>query len=586
MFKTLWPYLHGYRKQLFWGPLLKFLEAIIETLLPFLIAQMIDLGINRGNRSFVINQTILMLVLVVLGVIFAFSCQYMSSVCSQGFGTNLRNAMARKIAFASEAEMQRFGQSSLLIRSTMDINQLQVAIAMLIRLVSRAPFLTLGSLVMGFVINARLALLMLAAVPVAGLALWLIMQATIRIYQLVQQRLDKVTALIKDNLAGSKVIRAFAKEEHERAFFAERNATLAKDSIKSGKVAALMNPVTALIFNTVIIFVLWRGGLLVEAGHLQQGEVVAFISYQTQLVHAMMVIAMLFTQFPKAFASGKRVAAVLADEQKSTETAKPMTQSATETSTILAAEQLSFTYPGSQATALEGIHFNLRKGETLGVIGPTGSGKSTLAALILHFYDAQEGRLLFNGMDLRDLPLAELRKRIAYVPQKSALLAGTVRSNLLLGQEMKADAAEDERLWEALRIAQADSFVAEKEGGLDALVERGGANFSGGQKQRLSLARALLKDFDLLILDDATSALDFLTEYRFRKALAARVAGKSLLFISQRVHVVKNAQQILVLDDGKQAALGSHEQLMQSSELYREIASSQLEKEAEHGSDF
>lgn len=584
MFKTLWPYLRGYKKELILGPLFKLSEAVIETLLPFLIARLIDLGINAGNRGFIINQTLWMLLLVVFAVIFAFSCQYMSSVCSQGFGTNLRTAIVKKISHASQEDTQHFGQSSLLVRSTLDINQLQLAIAMTIRLVSRAPFLTVGSLIMGLIINTRLALLMLAAIPVAAYALWLIMQATVRVYRVVQLRLDKVTGLIRDNLSGSKVIRAFAREGHERRFFAAKNLDLTRENIRSGKIAALMNPVTSLIFNGVIVLVLWRGGLLVNVGQLTQGEVFAFIGYQTQLVNAMMVVAMLFMQFPKAFTAGKRVAEVLAYEA---EEPQAVVADPYETSeALLDVKDLAFTYPGSHVSALEGISFSLKKGETLGVIGATGSGKSTLAALLLHFFRSDRGELHFDGRDIESLDEHELRQRIAYVPQKASLLAGTIRSNLLLGQAARSGNYSDERLWAALRLAQAEDFVAEKEGGLDAVVERGGVNFSGGQKQRLSLARAVLHDFDLLILDDATSGLDYLTDYKFRKALAPLVKEKAVVFISQRVHVVKNAARILVLDDGKQMALGTHRELLKTSELYREIASSQLEREVRNGADL
>lgn len=595
MWKTLWPYLRPYKKELLLGPGSKLAEAVIETLLPLLIARMIDLGIARGDRVFILREALLMLVLIVVGAGFALVCQYMSSVCSQGFGTALRRALFGKITRYSQAQMSAYGGATLLNRATADVNQLQLGTAMVIRILSRAPFLCLGSLIAAFRLHPRLALILLAATPLAALLLALIMQATIRLFRQLQARLDKLIALLRDNLSGARVVRAYAREGSEEALFARKNADYTATAVRAAQVQALMSPVTALIFNACILLVLRRGADYYLLGELTRGELVAFVSYLTQLIMAMMVAATMCMQLARALASGRRVAQLLnepagegadappearPDERgraaAGTET-PPAARRGTREAPLLGLEVPAFSYPGSPNPALEGVAFSLRRGESLGVIGATGSGKTTLASLILAYYRPAQGGVLLDGLPVGAGRVRELRARCAYVPQKAALFTGTLRDNLLLGRAAEAGKIADEVLWEALRVAQAEDFVRAREGGLDAAVSRGGENFSGGQRQRLCIARALLRDFDLLILDDATSALDYLTELRFREALLPRLADKALIFISQRVHVVKEATRILLLDEGRQIGLAAHEALL-AVPLYREIAHSQLEE--------
>lgn len=594
MYRALWPYLKPYRRQLFWGPLFKLSEAVIELTIPYFLACMIDFGVRPQNPYMIRRYGLIMFLAVCVGVLAACACQYMASVCSQGFSTVLRRELFHRMRDFSQTELDHFGIPSLTNRLTADVVQLQTAVAMFMRLVSRAPFLCMGSLVAAFLINARLALVMLAAVLLASVLLYVLMRAAIRCYNLTQERLDIFSSRLRDRLSGLRVIRAFNRSAHEQAAGEAANAAYTQALVRGGLIGALMNPATSLLFNAAIVLVLLKGGILVDQGGMRQGELVAFVSYLNQIVIAMMVLANLAVLFPRAYSSARRVAEILSlkpvsrDGEKMAANAPPEAAAAGEMGPpaaswpLLRVEGLRFTYPNSPLPTLDGLTLSLRRGERLGVIGSTGSGKSTFAALLTGRYAPTEGEIDWEGRALAACPTAYIRERVALVSQEARLLSGTLRTNLLLGldpaRRAEAEADGDARIWRALETAQAADFVREK-GGLDSLVRRGGRNFSGGQRQRLTIARALLRPFDLLILDDETAALDYRTAARLRRAIEPYLEGKALIRISQRVHSLRDADQILVLDDGRVAGLGKHEHLLAACPVYQEICRSQLETE-------
>ena len=559
------------------GPFFKFVEAVFELFLPLLMAKLIDNGINKGDTAYIYKMGGLMLAMSVIGLISVFICQYSASIASQGFGTELRNALMRKINTFSHKEIDQFGTATLITRATNDINQMQLALAMLIRLVIRAPFLSIGSLIMAIYVSPKLALVFAVLLPLFCLILYFIMTKTIPLYKIVQTKVDRLTQVVSENLSGVRVIRAFARSKKEKQRAEDVSDELAKSYIRVANLSALMTPATSLIMNAGILIILYVGGFQVNTGSLMQGEVLALINYIMQMLLALIIVANLVVIFTKSAASAARINEVLDTDVSVVENESPTYLTAIENQTAIQFKNVSFKYAAASANALENIEFNLSKGQILGVTGPTGSGKSTLINLIPRFYDVTAGTLLINGTNVNEFDLQSLRRSIGYVPQNSSLFTGTIAENLRWG---KADATEAE-LQMALEIAQSADFVASLKDGLNSPVFEGGKNFSGGQRQRLTIARALVSQPDILILDDSLSALDYQTDLNLRRALASRLTNTTVVIVSQRISSIQTADQILVLNDGKLANSGTHKQLLAESDIYRQIYDSQSETETD-----
>ncbi|MGG5338019.1 ABC transporter ATP-binding protein/permease [Enterococcus pernyi] len=565
-------YAKDYRKQIILGPVFKFLEAVFELILPLLMASLIDNGLKMNNREVIINMGIWMIAMSVIGLICAIICQYYSSIASQGFGTELRNQLIKKINSFSHSELNHFGTDTLITRMTNDINQLQLALAMVIRLLIRAPFLSIGSVVMAFVIDWQVGLFFLALLPIFSIILYFIIRKTIPLYQKVQEKLDGLNETVSQNLSGVRVIRAFSRTNKEIETFDENTDVLAKNYLRVSNISALLSPATTLIMNVGIICLLTVGGVKVNIGSLQQGQVLALINYMNQMLLALIVVSNLVVIFTRAEASAQRVKEVLDTENTITDAETP-SEPVMDSETILQFKNVDFRYTPESGLSLQGINFILKRQTVLGIIGPTGSGKTTLTQLIPRFYDVSEGSVLFDEQDVRDWPLDTLRSRISQVPQTAVLFTGTIRENLQWG---KPDATDAE-CWEALAIAQAEDFVRQLPKGLDTRVMENGKNFSGGQKQRLTIARALIAKPALLILDDSLSALDYQTDLNLRQALQTSL-NTTVIIISQRIRSIQQAEHILVMDQGKIVAQGTHDTLLSQSSEYREIVASQEEE--------
>ncbi|WP_314067841.1 ABC transporter ATP-binding protein [uncultured Vagococcus sp.] len=570
---SLLKYTKKYRKEVILGPIFKFLEAVFELLLPMYMARLIDNGIAKNDPDYVIKTAVTMIIMSVVGLICVMICQYYASIASQGFGTELRNQLMKKINGLSHKELNDFGTATLITRMTSDINQLQLALAMLIRLVIRAPFLSIGSVVMAFYINPKMALIFVFSLPVFCLILFFMMKKTVPLYKKVQEKLDHLNQVVQENLSGVRVIRAFAQKDKERHKMADTSDDLAKAYTRVANISALLNPATTFIMNVSIVALLYFGGINVNTGAMGQGEVLALINYLIQMLLALIVVSNLVVIFTRASASAGRVNEVfhtdvsIHDQGQLALVPDSLNQ--------LNFQDVSFRYSDKSGLALENVSFSLEKGEMLGIIGPTGSGKSTLTQLIPRFYDASAGSVNVLGHDVKDYGLDDLRNKIGVVPQTSVLFTGTIRENLQWG---KPDAT-DEDCWQALRTSQSYEFVKDLKEQLDTPVMESGKNFSGGQRQRLTIARALIKKPAFLILDDSLSALDYQTDLELRQALQRDLADTSLIIVSQRVSSVQHAAKILVLEDGNQVGLGTHNHLMTHSEVYQEIVASQQEKE-------
>ena len=567
-------FLGQYKKHIILGPFFKWTEAVLELLVPLVMARIIDQGVSARDGGYVLWMGGLLVLIAAVSLGCALICQYYASIASQGVGTSLRREMFRKVNDLSHAELDAIGSHSLITRITNDVNQLQLAVAMLIRLVVRAPFLAIGAVVMAFTIDVQLSLIFVIAFPLIVLVLYLVMSRSVPFFQVMQKKLDRISLLTRENLEGARVIRAFSKQSAEQRRFEEASDDVADTAVRVGRLSALLNPLTMAIMNAAIIAILWFGGFQVDTGRLTQGEIVALVNYMNQILLALTVVANLVVIFTKASASAARVNEVLEMEPSvREEVSEPAALD--EAAPLLAFEDVSFSYPGSAEPALSGISLTLNRGETLGVIGGTGSGKSTFANLIPRFYDATSGRVLIGGRDVREFPFSQLRQIVSVVPQKAAVVSGTIADNLRWREEN----APDEALWAALKTAQAADFVEKLPLKLESRVEQGGKNFSGGQKQRLTIARALVGSPELLILDDSSSALDFATDAALRRALKQETAGITVVLISQRASTVRRADRILVLDDGRPAGLGTHEELLENCPVYREICLSQLSAE-------
>lgn len=567
-------FLASYKKQVVLGPIFKWLEAVMELIVPLVMASIIDVGVKNRDSGYVFRMGGLLLVIAAVSLGCALICQYFASIASQGVGTNLRKEMYRKINSFSHAELDRFGTHSLITRLTNDINQLQVAVAMLIRLVVRAPFLAIGAVVMAFLIDVKLSLIFVVVFPLIVGVLYFVMSRSVPFFKVMQKKLDRISLITRENLEGARVIRAFSKQTSELNRFTAASDDLADTSVRVGRLSALLNPLTYVIMNLGIVAILWFGGFGVDSGRLSQGEIIAFINYMTQILQALIVVADLVVVFTKASASAARVNEVLETEASVCEEASAPVE-LVKNAPALVFDDVTFGYAGAEEPSLLHISLSLQPGETLGVIGGTGSGKSTFVSLIPRFYDTNSGNVWVFGRDVREYPFLQLRRLVGMVPQKAAVVSGTIAQNLRWGNPE----ATDEELWSALETAQAKSFVEALPKQLETRVEQGGKNFSGGQKQRLTIARALAAKPEILILDDSSSALDFATDAALRKALRDNTRGMTVIMVSQRASTIRNADKILVLDDGKMAGLGTHEELFKDCAVYREICLSQLSAE-------
>jgi ATP-binding cassette subfamily B multidrug efflux pump len=567
-------FLKPYKKQVFLGPLFKLTEAVFELIVPLVMAKIIDVGIASGDTGYVWRMGGVMVLLGIVGLGCALVCQYFASVASQGFGTTVRNELFRHINTLSHAELDHFGTPSLVTRMTNDVNQLQYAVAMLIRLVVRAPFLAIGAVVMAMSIDLTLSIVVLAAVPLIALVLYLVMGRSVPLYRIIQKKLDKISLISRENLSGARVIRAFSKQKSEKQRFGTASDDLARTSVRVGKIAALLNPLTFAIMNVGIVCIVWFGGVRVDAGRLTQGEIIAFVNYMTQILLALVVVANLVITFTKAAASAVRVNEVF-DSKPSVDEPEHAQTPSLEAKERIRFDGVRFSYTGGEEAALEDINLQIPAGQTVGIIGGTGSGKSTLVNLIPRFYDATGGAVMVDGVNVKELSLFDLRDKIGVVPQRAVLFSGTIAENL----RWRRPRAGEAELWRALEIAQAADFVRALPAGLEAPVEQGGRNFSGGQRQRLTIARALVGNPEILILDDSASALDFATDAALRAALRRETQDTTVIIVSQRASTIRHADQIVVLDDGRAVGVGVHEKLMEHCAVYREICLSQLSRE-------
>ena len=570
--RKLVKYLKNYKLNLTLGPLAKLTEAIFELIVPLVMSDIIDNGIDGdGGLEYVLSHGAIMVALGVLGLACALTCQYLAAKCSQGFGTELRNDLFRHINTLSFKELDRFGTPSIVNRLSSDVNQLQYMVAMLIRLVIRAPFLVIGAAVMAMMINLKLSLIFIAAAPLIAVVLYFIMSRSIPLYKNVQQKLDKVAQITRENLSGVRVVRAFSEQEYEKDRFDKSADELTRGAIVVGRISALLNPATFVIINAAIIAILWFGGGLVNTGEMTQGEVFAFVNYMTQISLALVVVAQLVVTVTKAIASGTRVIELLDATPSITDDGNTEVDTSVDAPAVKF-DHVSFGYNEGKYT-LTDLTLTVPRGASVGVIGGTGSGKSTLVNLLARFYDVSEGSVELFGTDVKKYPLKQLRRTVAYVPQNTMLFSGTIRSNLLMGGRD----ADDETLWKCLETAQAASFVREKEKGLDSVVMQGGKNFSGGQRQRLAVARALAAHSDILVLDDSSSALDFATDLNMRTAINATRGDTTLFLVSQRATSLKDCDVIVVLDGGLVAGIGKHDDLLKTCDVYREIYLSQTD---------
>ena len=586
--KKLLVYLKDYKKETVLAPLFKLLEASFELFVPLVMAAIIDNGIANGDRGYIGRMCLVLIALGIIGLTCSITAQYFAARAAVGFAAQMKQALFAHIQSLSFTEMDTVGTSTLITRMTSDANQVQNGVNMVLRLFLRSPFIVFGAMIMAFTIDVKAALVFVAAIPLLSLVVFGIMVITTPMYRKVQGGLDAVLGITRENLTGVRVLRAFNKEESERNRFEATNGALAQMQKAVGRLSALMNPVTYIIINGAVIALVWTGAWQVENGVITQGEVVALVNYMSQILVELIKLANLIVTITKAIACGNRIESIfemsssLTDPaaengQKTAEIGQKTPSGASRTQDVPAVsfEHVCLTYKNAGAESLTDIDFQARPGQTIGVIGGTGSGKSSLVNLIPRFYDVTKGRVLVDGRDVREYPLSELRGKIGMVLQKAVLFQGTIRENLLWGKED----ASDEELYRALEIAQARDFVEEKNGGLDAPVAQGGKNLSGGQRQRLTIARALVRRPSILILDDSASALDYATDARLRKAIREMEEGPTVFIVSQRAASIRHADQIIVLDDGEVAGIGTHEQLLAGCPAYQEIYYSQFEKE-------
>lgn len=593
--KSLLKYLKDYKKESILAPVFKMLEASFELLVPLVIGAMINVGIAQMDRSYILTMGFVLVALGLTGLICSITAQYYAAKAATGFAAKLRYAMFTHIQALSYEKLDTVGTSTLITRMTSDINQVQNGVNMFLRLFLRSPFIVIGAVVMAFYVDVRAALVFAVAIPILSLVVFAIVFANIPLYKKVQDKLDKVTLLTRENLNGVRVIRAFCREKDETAQFHDKNQTLTKIQLVAGRVSALLNPLTYVIINLALVALLYKGAFRVDMGGIRQGDVVSLVNYMSQILVELVKLANLIVTLTKAMACASRIENIMEIEEGMDGTASvkrqeksgaledpknadgiqgPKDKKSADAGYIVF-DNAAFAYCGSAENALDSMNFSVQKGQTVGIIGGTGSGKSTLVQLIPRLYDVTEGHIYVDGRDVRDYEPDELRKRVGFVPQKAALFKGTIRDNICFGKEDASKEAIDE----AVRIAQAEEFIDKKEDGLDTMVEQGGRNLSGGQRQRLTIARALVRRPDILILDDSCSALDYATDAALRKGISELSYKPTVFIVSQRTVSIQEADQIIVLDDGAIVGIGRHEELLDRCEVYREIYDSQYKGE-------
>ena len=581
--KKLLVYLKDYKKESVLGPLFKLLESTFELIVPLVMAAIIDTGVATGDKSYIMKMCMVLVLLAVIGLTCSITAQYFAAKAAVGFATKLRHALFAHIESLSFTEMDTVGTATLITRMTSDVNQVQNGVNLVLRLFLRSPFIVFGAMVMAFTIDVKAALVFVVTIPLLSIIVFGIMLISIPLYKKVQSALDKVLGITRENLTGSRVIRAFNKEDDEKVHFNENNDLLTRAQIYVGKISALMNPLTYVIINGAIVVLVWTGAVRVDNGYITQGEVVALINYMSQILVELVKLANLIININKSIACGNRIQSIFEMQPSITDGSgqkvdKVQTDTADRSEEAEYAVEFShvgLTYAGAGDESLTDIDFKVKKGETIGIIGGTGSGKSSVVNLIPRFYDVTSGFIKVDGKDVKDYPLEELRGKIGTVLQKAVLFHGTIRENLKWGNP---DATEED-LNRAITVAQAKEFVDNKEGRLDFEIEQGGKNLSGGQRQRLTIARAVVKKPEILILDDSASALDFATDAALRKAIREMEGETTVFIVSQRAASIQHADRIVVLDDGKIVGLGTSEELLESCEVYQEIYNSQFKKQ-------
>lgn len=595
--KSLLKYIKDYKKESILAPLFKMLEASFELLVPLVMAAVIDRGIERKDKNYIVSMCFVMILLGLIGFVCSITAQYFAAKAATGFARKLRYEMFSHIQRLSYSKLDTAGTSTLITRMTSDVNQVQSGVNMFLRLFLRSPFIVIGAMVMAFYVDAHAAIVFAVAIPILSLVVFSIIFANIPLYKKVQNRLDKVLLVTRENLNGIRVIRAFNQEEEEIEGFDEKNTALTKIQLFAGRISALLNPITYVIINLALVVLLYKGALRVDSGHITQGDVIALISYMSQILVELVKLANLIVTLTKAAACASRIQGVmeipermeddsLNGREKESEKEKKghfgekgaeteLQGKETESDVSVRFFHVGFTYEGAGGEVLTDMDFSVKKGETVGIIGGTGSGKSTLVQLIPRFYDVSAGSIYVDGKEVREYETKELRGKVGMVPQKAALFKGTIRENILFGRED----ATDGMIEEAITVAQAKEFIEAKDGGLLSKVEQGGRNLSGGQKQRLTIARALVRQPEILILDDSCSALDYATDAALRAGIKGLSYHPTVFIVSQRTASIQYADKIIVLDDGEIAGIGTHEELLKSCQVYQEIYDSQYKKE-------
>lgn len=565
-------FMKDYKKEAILGPIFKLIEAILELFVPIVMAKIIDIGVRNSNISYIFKMGGILILLGVSGLGFALICQYYASVASQGVGTSIRSALFKHINKLSHTEIDKIGAPTLITRLTNDVNQIQTGVAMIIRLGSRTPFIIIGSTIMAIALDLKLSIIFIVTTPLIALVIYFVMSKSLPLYKIIQNKLDNISLITRENLEGTRVIKAFSKEESEKLRFKNASNDLSDTSINVGKISALLNPITYIIMNLSIVAILWFGGIRVNSGSLTQGEVIAFVNYITQILLALIVFAQLVVILTKASTSATRVSEILEIKSTIVEKDNIKTHSSKSEAAFIEFKNVFFSYADSNEYSLSNISLTINKNETIGIIGGTGSGKSTLVNLIPRFYDATKGQVLINGTNVKDYTLNRLRSMIGIVPQKAVLFKGTLMENLKWGKKY----ATIDEIETALEISQSSSFVQAFPEKYDTNILQSGKNLSGGQKQRLTIARALVSNPEILILDDSSSALDFATDASLRKALKEKVKNTTVIMVSQRASSIKNADKIIVLNNGEIVGIGKHDYLINNCEVYKEICSSQL----------
>ncbi len=573
--KKLLVYMKDYKKESILGPLFKLLEASFELLVPLVVSAIIDVGIANRDVPYIVCMVLLMVALGVIGLVCSITAQYFAAKAAVGFTAKVRSALFAHIQSLSYTEMDTMGTSTLITRMTSDMNQVQNGVNLVLRLFLRSPFIVFGAMIMAFTIDVKSAMVFVVTIPALSVVVFGVMLISMPLYKKVQAGLDRILRRTRENLSGVRVIRAFNKEESEIQQFDEENRQLTKMQMFVGRISALMNPITYVIINVATLVLIWTGAWQVEGGILTQGQVVALVNYMSQILVELIKLANLVITVTKAWACANRIESIF-DQQSSMQYPKQSVQE-DPIADVITFENVGLTYKNAGAESLSNLNFSIHRGQTVGIIGGTGAGKTSLVNLIPRFYDASQGRVLVNGVDVREYPQDQLRDKIGIVPQKAVLFGGSIADNLRWGKE---DATREE-LMDALRISQAEEFVEKREGGIDAMVAQNGKNLSGGQRQRLTIARALVRKPEILILDDSASALDYATDAKLRKAIRQMDPSVTVLIVSQRAASIQYADQIIVLDDGEAVGIGTHKELLQNCPVYQEIYYSQFPKEVQ-----